>query len=197
MLERLDEVLHRAAVQRRADGVGAALGGHHHDRDLVAGGAQPVEHLEPAEVGQVHVEQHQVGAELVDEPSASAPVWAVPTTSKPSVCSTKRAWMRATMKSSSTTSTRDHGRSPCRHGRPHAAGRTTELGAALLGGPVDLDPAAALGADQLHQRQPDAAAAEHVGLGREAAHEDGVAQVVGHARAVVAHPQVHGARRPP
>ena len=61
--------------------------------------------VEPVDVGQVDVQQHQVGLQLPGFTRASAPVWAAPTTENPGVCWIKPAWILATMKSSSTIRT--------------------------------------------------------------------------------------------
>ena len=69
-------------------------------------GPQPPQHLQAGHVGQVDVEQHQVGAQPADRPRAPARRCdAVPTTWKPSRAATKPACTFATMKSSSTIRT--------------------------------------------------------------------------------------------
>ena len=107
--------------------------------------------------------------------SASAPVRATPTARNPSTCSTKRRWISATMKSSSTTRTSRIGDLTLRliPGQQHREPRTA-------GGCVaDVDTAAVLGGHQPHQRQPDSPAAGNVGFRGDTAGEDRLAKMFG------------------
>ena len=66
VVERLDQVVDRSPGRRGPDRVGLARGGHHQHPDVVATAPQPPQHVDAGHVGQVHVEQHQVGSQPGD-----------------------------------------------------------------------------------------------------------------------------------
>ncbi len=59
--ERLDEVVRGAAVERAGDGVELSGRGDHDDSHGVALAAQLLQHLQTGHIGQIHVQQDQIG----------------------------------------------------------------------------------------------------------------------------------------
>ena len=58
--ERLGDVVVTSTREAGAEVLGVAAGGEEDHRDVIAGGSHPSAHFEAVEVGQVHVEHHQV-----------------------------------------------------------------------------------------------------------------------------------------
>ena len=166
-LERLDQVVRGAGGGCGAYGVRLARGGHHHHADVVPVAAEPAQHVDPADVGQVHVEEDEVRREARDlgeggltgcrhtqDPEALGPF---------DEARVDRGHHEVVVHHQHGELARGHDAPGCRGSRA-----VNTAPSALW---TDTEPVAALAHD-LHERQADAATARVARLGGVAAPED-------------------------